>query len=48
MQKKKISLDFEAIFSPYTMAAPLAALHSGAVSEIFIPATARIIEVWTR
>lgn len=28
------------------MAAALAALHSGAVSEIFVPATARFIEVW--
>lgn len=43
---KKIALDFEVIFSPYTMAAALAALHSGAVSEIFVPSTARFIEVW--
>jgi len=28
------------------MAAALAALHSGVVSEIFVPSTARFIEVW--
>ena len=43
---KKVSLDFEAIFSPYTLAAVLAALHRGHVSEVFVPSTARFIEVW--
>jgi hypothetical protein len=46
MPRKKVSIDFEAIFSPYTMAAVLAALHRGEIGEIFVPCTATLIEVW--
>lgn len=46
MSKPRISLDIESIFSPYTMAAALSALHLGEVYELCIPSTAKFIEVW--
>jgi hypothetical protein len=46
MRMNKVSLDFETIFSPYAMAAVLAALHRGEIGEVFVPCTARFIEVW--
>ena len=45
-QNRKISLDFEAVFSPYTFASALAGLHSGAIQEICIPETFQFIELW--
>lgn len=44
--EKKISLDLQTVFSPYSLAAALAALHRGHVSEIFVPNTFRFIELY--